>query len=152
MLDNLEFLFSLAEQESQLRYLELSVGVLEENKFPDGVAELKHLVIEKRNKKDSVSKRLQIESRINRARTYLQIKSGELDNIAINPTLQTEKYYKSLHSEMEAFQDKLSEWCEKEFEGLDSESKFECTILKNEFDSVCSDLLEKLLSLMKKCG
>ncbi|KAI6649109.1 hypothetical protein LOD99_6830 [Oopsacas minuta] len=88
--------------------------------------------------------------RLEAGKDYLEDKSKELDKIAETPSAQTETKFQMFQTEIEKFQNTLADGFESDLHNLDPFSQSDCEALKNEIDSECTNLYDRITDLSKK--
>ena len=152
---NLCILLRAKDHENRLNEISSGLEFIGQSSSPNEdttslISKLRKSIFEKQNKNKNILNRLAVKAMLNGGKEYLETKSQEFDIIAGDPSLRTEPNLQIFQSELSVFQDKLSRDVESELPKLDQKSRTEFELLKNEFDTDCSALVDNTIELSKK--
>ena len=147
--------FRAKVEEDQLKEIVSVLAYFEESQSPDEetltlLSKLKKALFEKEKKNKNALNKFELKSKLEAGNEYLQNKSKELDKMADNISTLTEVKFEIFKDEIEKFQEIISTDFTSQIQNLIPGSRKECETLKDEIDSECNHLYDRIKELLKK--
>ena len=114
------------------------------------LSKLKKTLSEKEKKNKNALNKFELMSKLETGDEYLRNKSKELDKMAENISTQTEAKLEIFKNEIEKFQENISNDFKAQIQNSSPVSRKDCESLKNEIDSECNNLYDRIKELLKK--